>query len=192
MTLLLIGQTGCGKSSLGNFLLGDKTSFLVSGGPYLQTRVPNYRTKDKLTIIDTAGFGEDHIKDNERLKFLISYIKQFGYINGILIVINSQQRITQDYKTFIKEFYNYFGFSALKNTAIVFTHCYFSHSGKSKEIREKCIRQANYLKELIEIKFDLKYFFIDSDMDDDDIDYESLEEKNKIINWGKYLEAISP
>ena len=126
--LFLIGLTGSWKSSLGNFLLGEKLFKVYdskSGTQYIEKKERN-----GLTIIDSPGLGLDNSKDEEHFKQLIYFIKSQNYLNGIIIVMNSQvQRFYSDIQAMMKMICNSFEPKSFKFIAIVFTRFY----GKRKE-----------------------------------------------------------
>ena len=104
ISILLIGLSGHGKSSLGNFLLG-KHIFKVSDRNQLCTRCISCYTSGNLKIIDTPGFCSLNGYNNDILfiKEIKEYINKSKNIIAILIVINSQEvRITDDFKNLIK------------------------------------------------------------------------------------------
>ena len=132
ISILLIGLSGHGKSSLGNFLLG-KHIFKVSDRNQLCTRCISSYTSGNLTIIDTPGFcslnGYYEYDDNNDILFIKEikeYIDKSKNIRAILIVINSQEvRITNDFKNLIKMIYNNFKYDILYHISFVFTKSSF-------------------------------------------------------------------
>ena len=79
--ILLIGKTGHGKSSLGNFLFGQQ-KFEVFDKPQSGTQNTEEKTLNGLTIIDTPGLLDsqnengDKEVDAEHYKEMISFIQK--------------------------------------------------------------------------------------------------------------------
>ena len=191
--LLLIGKTGHGKSSLGNFLLGQKDLFKVYDTPTSGTQDTSKHERNGLAIIDSPGLldsGNDANKnmDVKHYEELVYFIKSQAELNGIIIVMNSQEnRFSEDIQTMLKMICNTFEYKHFKFISFVFTKFY----GKKKELdkirknKEEFVLQT---KELIkkfygqnELEGTLPYFFIDSDLDEPG--HDSLEEREKIFNW---------
>ena len=199
--LLLIGKTGHGKSSLGNFLLGEKL-FKVYDVPTPETRDTLKFERNGLTIIDSPGLldsGNDanKNKDAEHYEKLLYTIKSLNNLNGIIIVMNSQDmKFSEDIRTMLKMICNTFEHRHFKYISFVFTKFF----GKKKELekirknKEEFVKQT---KELIkkfygknELPGTLPYFFIDSDLDEPDKD--SLEARENIIAWASGLPIFNP
>ena len=198
--LLLIGKTGHGKSSLGNFLLGQKDLFKVYDVPTSGTQDTSKSERNGLTIIDSPGLldsGNDanKNKDVEHYKELVYFIKSLKNLNGIIIVMNSQEmKISEDIQTMLKMICNTFEYRYFNNISFVFTNFY----GYRKELekirnnKEEFVMQA---KELIkkfygknELPGTLPYFFINSDLDESD-DY-SFRAREVILHWASGLKPL--
>lgn len=104
--LLLVGETGNGKSSLGNFILNRKV-FSVSDNPKDETKITRgeYGIDDTkgIFVIGTPGLQDSEGADKEHLLQMIDYIKKNPGLQAILIVFNFHQpRLALYIKTLIK------------------------------------------------------------------------------------------
>ena len=191
--ILLLGITGVGKSSLGNFLLGQGL-FKVNDTPHAVTLEIEKIERNGLTIIDTPDFFSLEEKQKD-LENLIYYIKSLGELNGIIIVMNSlENRISEDIQTMLKMICNTFEYRYFNNISFVFTR----FCGKRRELekirknKEEFVMQA---KELIkkfygqdELPGTLPYFFINSDLDEPDDD--SFRAREEILHWVSCLKPL--
>ena len=95
LKLVLIGETGVGKSQLGNFILKNKNCFKVGHSKDSETNEIIERTSNieglNITIVDTPGFGDTRYNnstiDNQNLDNIVSYFRnRKNNIDGILFV----------------------------------------------------------------------------------------------------------
>ena len=91
LKLVLIGETGVGKSQLGNFILRQER-FNVGHGGNSETKSiqeeKDYIEKLNIdiTIVDTQGFNDRETDDNKIMKNLISKFTEDKSIDGIILV----------------------------------------------------------------------------------------------------------
>ncbi|CAE6473542.1 hypothetical protein ACGC1H_005436 [Rhizoctonia solani] len=82
--MLVMGLSGCGKSSFINLLMADQADCLISTGPKLCTRFPRtcrgsrWIMNCEFRFIDTPGFANDTIDDRKVLERLVEYLAPRG------------------------------------------------------------------------------------------------------------------
>ena len=120
--IILIGETGVDKSSLGNFILGKKV-FETSNNPCCETLNIELKNVNCLTIIDTPGINDFYdYYNNNGIENIVKYIKNMKWVTVILFLLNScSTRLTNDLQNTIKILYKAFDYSVLKNMAFVFS-----------------------------------------------------------------------
>lgn len=178
VVILVLGETGAGKSQLGNAFLQMKNAFptnndFINGGKaYMK-----HHTIDGITryYIDTKGVDSNDEFEKEYNQELISLIKNLEIgINAFFIVINAQNpRFNIEMQRKIKLLYNYYKESKyLHQIGIIFTKCYPGHFEKEKleiKYREEILNYINNFSTLDSINPRLPSFFVDSIMWDTDI-----------------------
>jgi GTPase Era involved in 16S rRNA processing len=94
LKLVLIGETGVGKSQLGNFILKKNNCFKVGHSQDSETKEIIEGNSNiegcNITIVDTPGFGDtrdnNNTIDNQNIENIVSYFKGENNIDGILFV----------------------------------------------------------------------------------------------------------
>lgn len=124
------------------------------------------------------------------------FIKNENITCSLLVFSFQETKLSSDVQELIKIYCNIFNFEFFNHVGLVFSRTFEKKKNKFREL--KYIKIHDYrqqVKEIIENFFDRKLdnelpcFFVDSDSDDTDDD--SLEEKEKIINWIKRSDKIN-
>lgn len=169
--VIILGETGVGKSNLGNFLTKTQ-NFKTSSSTNSETQQIAYGESNEIIVIDSPGTNDSSI-DNEEIEenHLIDIVKAFKqakYLNTILILLNYQQpRLSRNLKIMIKLFCSVFKISFfIKHLGIVFTRC-FDEDGRPDE--EELIKKRNEWDH--DLKVLIKSTLINEELTDDKIQY---------------------
>ena len=169
--VIVLGETGVGKSNFGNFLIKSQ-KFKISSSTNSETQQVSYGESSQIIVIDSPGTNDSSLDDEEiEEKHLIDIVKAFKqakYLNTILILLNYQQpRLSRNLKIMIKLFCSVFKISFfIKHLGIVFTRC-FDEDGRpnEEELKQKRNEWDKELKQII------KSTLINEELTDDKIQY---------------------
>ncbi|EMD47755.1 AIG1 family protein, partial [Entamoeba histolytica KU27] len=146
--LLLIGESGNGKSSLGNFIL-KKNVFRVSDSTISEADIPlkcfGEGDGRDVVVIDTPGFNDTNNFDNEHIQNIVNCVRVEG-LQGIILTINfHNHRFTDNIKQIIKIINDVFKIKDIwRHVCIVWTEC---ENSLSKRRIEKGKKEKEQFKE---------------------------------------------
>lgn len=210
MAVLLIGSTGNGKSSLGNFLLSPTTSgedahFQVATDNLPETQhtaiaaaTVKY-SNDKgglsgtvektLTVLDTPGLNESKEKDHLHMIDLVQSLHKVEKIKACILVVKFELKIDQQYKDTLCFYSKLLPSLFERNVFVVVTG--YSVDGRSEKTRKRqCIKFeaiiTNIKREMVEsagLSSHPDVFVIDSSPFDEDEMAVSLEARNTILSY---------
>ena len=113
MAILLIGSTGNGKSTLGNFLvdpdrdhiIGDKQTFLTARSNLPQTHAISscqlQHEGQTFTVIDTPGLNESAWKDLRHMIDIVKYLRTLESVGACVLCTKFDAKIDEQYKATI-------------------------------------------------------------------------------------------
>ncbi|EAL47864.1 AIG1 family protein [Entamoeba histolytica] len=150
--LLLIGETGNGKSSLGNFILKSNV-FKFSGSPDSETNKPlkcfGEGDRSDVVVIDTPGLNDTNKFDEEHIQNIVDCVRAEG-LQGIILTMNyNVDKFTSNLQQVIETICDVFKIKDIwKRVCIVWTKC-FNHFSKD-EIKKKKINKEKFKEKLTE------------------------------------------
>ncbi|GAB1222652.1 hypothetical protein ENUP19_0120G0031 [Entamoeba nuttalli] len=197
--LLLIGKTGVGKSSLGNFIL-ERTVFTVDDSTNsVKKDIAGYFGKydrSDLFVIDTPSLQDTQEFNEKFLNDIVEYVKKQGGINGIILTIGfDEERFSANLHFIINVISDVFSIKDIwKRVCIVWTKC------DKDEVRaigknNKVVKQQ-FKKDLVEFisqtndDIEIPMYYVDLQPEEYDDIKRSEKEIERIIEWGRGLESI--
>lgn len=200
MAVLLIGSTGSGKSTLGNFLIDPKVinpkekkdkQFFKRG----TTNLPKTRsvsrvqfrdqdTRNNFTVIDTPGLNDSDIKDFKHMIQIVESLQSVDKVLACVFVVKFDSKIDIQYKTTVQYYRKLLPSLFDRNVIIVMT-AYASHQYaiREREMNGTNVEQikGNAIREIAEsgnLSYDPLLFMIDSlPLDKEQLDLSKLERK---------------
>ena len=134
--LVLLGESGAGKSSLGNCLLAlnPEDGFKESTDTDSCTK----RTSDiegdwvtngtRCVIIDTPGLNDSDNEDTELLRGIVMFLRDKGQINNFVVVRNGHMpRMNHSFKSMLSTFELSFGDDFWNHVVFAITHTGYSN-----------------------------------------------------------------
>ena len=157
-SILLIGETGTGKSSFGNFLLPRPKFEVSTNGPCTaETEIGRFRTEDQRTtieVIDTPGLSD---QTEEEARQLIEHIKglknneNFCLVLLILDFEDSEITVSKPVLDMIKFLSQTFPVDLEYHFGIVFTkYLHFDERNKGQQDKRKPKRDV-YIPQIMKI-----------------------------------------
>lgn len=130
-SILILGETGVGKSSLGNFILNNEKAFSTSNDTKSETKETNgkYGEGDarNVFVIDTPGFQDPEGKDKIQFENLLIYTKRQTHLQSVIIVFDYNfDRFPEHIKNMIRLLCNAFPQEDFfEHVALVWTKFYY-------------------------------------------------------------------
>ena len=180
MSVLLIGSTGMGKSTLGNYLLNpdeehmfDKQTFAVATDNKPMTQEVKVASGDvtfddgeskKLTIIDTPGLNEDPKKDLAHLIEIIKILKAQTEISACIFVVKFSAKIDAQYRATM-EYYSKLLPGLFEGNIIIVMTDFATDERSEQQRKRQCIDvekvKHNTIEELCQYSNKAQLFIID-------------------------------
>lgn len=209
MALLLIGSTGNGKSTLGNFLVdpneshmfAEKTKFQMARSNRPETQdvfYEDFRRKDRtFRVIDTPGLNESPAKDLFHMTSLIMALNDPNLqgVSACLLCVKFNSKIDAQYQATVKYYSRLLPSLFEGNVLIIMTE--FMTDDRAEKLRKMQridvervkVNTANEIKETAELAYTPPLFAIDClPMDKEERAY-SLRIRSAILD---YIQSLKP
>ena len=156
--IIIIGETGAGKSSLANSLLGRDPQYDGAGfeggcfkvgwgdGQVITTETChdtgywlNDTSKANVTILDTPGFGDNMKSEEKTIQGLVNVLKtEIKFIHAFVITFNGKKppRLTRELRVMLSIFEKMFGENFWEHAIMEFTRWSF-HSYEVDQRRRR-------------------------------------------------------
>ena len=183
--VIVVGQTGMGKSQFCNFVQRDTTNSInkVSDSLNSCTQDPFSNVFQRKNVnyefIDTAGSADTGNNDIQNLKKLVEYLKKKQSIDYILLLFKFGERVDNDSREYIKTLGKIFTPSEFYNhLSVVFTKFPIKPSKKVEKLKNQYKEEINIIiKNSFNIDIneetpEIKVFFIDTEYDEEENTYD--------------------
>ena len=167
LKVVLIGETGVGKSQLGNFILQNEC-FKTGNGKNSETEIlsEGYSHLDgmNVTIVDTPGLNDTGSKDEEIMNLIVKKFQEDNSIDGIILVYSFRYpRRVQKHRELVNNLIKLFGKDLLKKRLkVIFTNSTVGEE-RDEDDEKKEREQMNDTKEFLNhIVTDNEMIFINS------------------------------
>ena len=200
--IVLIGETGNGKSSLGNFILGS-SEFEVSEDPDSCTKdtIQKISKLDpEVGVVDTPGLQDSNGEDKQNYDKMLKIFEEIKHLHFIVVVLNfTNARLTSSIQFMLKFLCSVFPKNFSLHVGIVFTH--YDHDYQTKIYKKKNLKDPQgsrdkYIDEVMQLiekytgeKNAVKkppVYFLDSFIEDDN----SKKQRANLIAFAKFLKPI--
>ena len=199
-SILILGESGNGKSSLGNFILNRENAFATSDNTKSETKETSgkYGIRDtkNIFVIDTPGLQDPEGKDKIQFENLLIYTKKQTHLQSIVIVFNYHyDRFAEHIKNMIRLLCNAFPQDDFfEHVALVWTR-YFNFLHKKSE-NKRFAKIESVTKQMISLiegenhkcPKNFQCFFVDTDFEEQD--FFSKMEINRLIVWSSTLSYL--
>ena len=194
INLILLGETGVGKSSLGNIILNDPNAFFES--KRIETIGKMSKDDKNMFVIDTPGSQDSEGRDKEHLRQMVEYIKSQNILQAIILVFNYCEHkeinvLSKWDKTNLKIIKNIFkNIDIGGHIGLFFTHYYPNETDEEEKNKKENlkIKEINKIINSSRNKFPCFYVNIEKNKEPK---MSTKVEIMRLIKWVKSLEPIN-
>ena len=194
MTILLIGSTGNGKSTLGNFLLDPSKEHILDNPTFKPGTQNEPKTKHvtaasigDLTVVDTPGLNESGYEDFKHMTCIVKQLNELQSISACILCIKFEYKICKAtmkyYKRLLPQLFE-------NNVFVVFTN-YCTDERSVKHRKRLNIDVENALREVSKgLVYRPGYFLIDALPFSAEERSEHEETRSSILSFTRKLKPV--
>lgn len=87
-------------------------------------------TEEPVLVLDTPGVNDTQNRDTKNISQIVVHLKEIGYVNTFLLVLNSQvPRISEGIQDYLRLYVEVFGENFFEHVMLVFTRFAQSEQG---------------------------------------------------------------
>ena len=177
-SIILLGETGTGKSQLGNALSGMNKFEVDDDAKSCTSKVKLCQFEfeaETVRVYDTPGLNDGNGKDSAHLKELHKQLKTVKDCAGfLLVVMEGQKRVPKSTKGMLEYFYSTFGAKFAEKLTVVVTKSGRKEDRNPYKLRRFRDTKTTEINELLGFKGDLPFFFVDTGDEYDPIPREEI------------------
>jgi predicted GTPase len=191
MSIVLLGETGNGKSLLGNELTG-RSHFEVGHGvesqtKYVQSSTVNY-AGITTTVYDTPGFNDQQDSDETHMVSIREQLSRITDCTSFFLVLNAADpRYTESMHNMIRYLKDVFQDKFVSNFAVVATHCGPPEYRNERSLDSWKRSMETKLQQALDTNSTLRFFYVDSKKN---MEETKLEEMRAILEYAKSKRAF--
>ena len=201
MTVVLIGSTGNGKSTLGNFLLDPSEEHILDDPTFEpgttnkpETKYVTVASEGDLTVVDTPGLNESDHEDFKHMTAIVKQLNELQSISACILCVKFDSKIDSQYKTTVEYYKRLLPQLFENNVLVVLTNYCTDEKSKYQRKRQNIREETSVENTLGEVSKGLLYppgcFLIDALPLSEKERSEHEETRSSILEFARKLKPV--